>query len=257
MAEQQVEQGKINVRISGGIGSLSFFHPKGNSLPGGLLRQLAKEITELGKNDEVRVVALYSEGEDGPFCAGASFDELLAIDGFEQAKHFFMGFAQVILAMKECPKFVITRIQGKAVGGGVGLVAASDYALASSGASIKLSEFALGFGPFVIGPAVERRVGKAAFTSAAIDTDWREAAWAREKGLYAEVFDSFPVLDGAFATLAGKLAESSPDAVLQLKRVFWQGTENWDRLLPERAELSARLVLTDFTRQKIEEFKKR
>ncbi|HSR68149.1 MAG TPA: enoyl-CoA hydratase/isomerase family protein [Acidobacteriota bacterium] len=257
MAEQKIEQGKIKVRISGGIGSLSFYHPKGNSLPGDLLRQLAQEITELGRNDEVKVVALYSEREDGPFCAGASFDELLSIESFNQAKEFFMGFAEVILAMKNCPKFVITRVQGKAVGGGVGVVAASDYALASSSASIKLSEFALGFGPFVIGPAVERRIGKAAFTAAAIDTDWREANWAREKGLYSEVFDSFPVLDGAFATLAGRLAESSLDAIRDLKRIFWQGSEDWDRLLPERAELSARLVLTDFTRQKIEAFKNR
>ncbi|MEE8587694.1 MAG: enoyl-CoA hydratase/isomerase family protein [Acidobacteriota bacterium] len=250
------ETGSVDAQIADGVAEVSFFHPQKNSLPGGLLRRLAAEIDGLGRNDEVRVVALRSLG-DGPFCAGASFDEMLAAQDFEQARTFFMGFAQVILAMKKCPKFVVTRVQGKAVGGGVGLIAASDYVLASQRASIKLAEFALGFGPFVIGPAVERKIGQGAFAAASIDTEWRDANWCTANGLYTEIYESSEELDGAFARLTSRLAKTSQEATTELKGIFWAGTDGWETLLPSRAEISARLILSDFTRNAISAFREK
>lgn len=248
------EDGAVDVQIREGVAEVSFFHPKKNSLPGDLLRRLAGAIEMLGDLEKARIVALQSRGE-GPFCAGASFDEMLAAQDFEQARAFFMGFAQVILAMKKCPKFIVTRVQGKAVGGGVGLIAASDYVLASQRAWIKLAEFALGFGPFVIGPAVERKIGKAAFAAASLDTDWRHADWCKTHGLYTQVFESQQDLESAFGDLTCRLAKTNPEAVAELKKIFWEGTDEWDTLLPARAEISARLILSDFTRNAISAFK--
>lgn len=243
---------KINIRD--GVGTLTFFHPKKNSLPGALLTEIAQGIRRLGEADNARVVVLRSGGE-GPFCAGASFDELLAIRNFEQGKEFFMGFARLILAMKKCPKPIIARVQGKAVGGGVGVVAAADYALASASAALKLSELAIGIGPFVIGPAVERKIGRGNFSALALDTEWRDANWAKTHGLYSEVFGGAAELDAAVAALAEKLAKFNPEALAKLKTVFWEGTEHWDELLEARAEMSGRLVLSDFTRSAIAAFK--
>lgn len=248
--------GYVNTNIENGIATIEFFHPKKNSLPGNLLKELAAAVKSAGKNDAARVMVLRSAGE-GPFCAGASFDELLAIDSFERGKEFFMGFARLILAMKKAPKFILTRVQGKVVGGGVGVVSASDYALATERASIKLSELALGIGPFVVGPAVERKIGSGAFAALSIDTDWRDAAWAKTHGMYAGVYESIAELDAAVDALAHKLAASSPDAMAQLKAVFWQGTEQWDELLEARAEMSGRLVLSEFTSRSIQQFKQK
>ncbi len=248
------ENGHVTIDIQNGIATITFFHPKKNSLPGNLLAELARGVESLGANDNAKVIVLQSEGE-GPFCAGASFDELLAIENFEQGKTFFMGFARLILAMKQCPKFVIARIQGKAVGGGVGVASAADYTLATDRAAIKLSELALGIGPFVVGPAVERKIGNGPFGALSIDTGWRDAAWAKTHGLYADVFDSIEKLDTAVAALAQKLAQSSPEAMAKLKATFWKGTEHWDELLESRAEMSGKLVLSEFTSQAIAAFK--
>jgi methylglutaconyl-CoA hydratase len=248
------ESGKVSIDIKDRIGTVTFFHPKKNSLPGALLQKLANAITELGKNDDVRVIILTSEG-DGPFCAGASFDELLSIKNFEQGKEFFMGFARVILAMKKAPKFIIARVHGKTVGGGIGVISAADYALALNSASVKLSELALGIGPFVIEPAVVKKIGPGAFSAMTIDADWRTAEWAKNHGLFANTFDKIEELDSAIQTLAKKLAESSPEAMGELKATFWEGTEDWDRLLEKRAEISGKLVLSEFTRKYIEAFR--
>ena len=251
------ENGKAETRIENGIATVSFFHPQSNSLPGSLLRKLAAEIESAGTNKEVKVIILQSEG-DKSFCAGASFDELMSIQNLEEGKKFFSGFAAVINAMRKASKFVIARVQGKAVGGGVGLACAADYTLASNQASVKLSELAVGIGPFVVGPAVERKIGSAAFAQLSINaTEWHTAQWAQDRGLYAEIFPSTDELDKAVIALAYKLAESNPDAMHELKKVFWKGTENWDTLLNERAEISGRLVLSDFTRSAIEKFKKK
>ncbi len=251
-----IEPGKVHSEIQNGIGTVTFFHPKKNSLPGALLREMAAKVTELGRNDEARVIVLRSEGE-GPFCAGASFDELLAIENPAQGKEFFMGFARLILAMKNAPKFVITRVQGKAVGGGVGVISASDYSIAVLGAAVKLSELALGIGPFVVGPAVERRIGSAAFTAMSIDTNWREGEWAYEHGLYNEVYDDLSSLDAGVDRFARKLAGYSPAAMAELKKIFWEGAENWEQLLEERAEQSGKLILGSFARKYIESFRKK
>ena len=250
------DSGSVRVDIKAGVGGISFHHPKGNSLPAHLLRRLTRSVDDLGANADIRVLTLSSRGE-GAFCAGASFDEILAVKEELDAREYFLGFGRLILAMKRCPKFILTRVQGKAVGGGVGVIAASDYVLAHQEAALKLSEFALGFGPFVIGPAVERKIGLAAFAEASIDTEWRSASWAAERGLYKQVFSTLEELDPAFDSLASRLARASPEATAALKSVFWQDTEDWDELLARRAEISGRLVLSDFTSEAISAFRKR
>ena len=249
------EAGNIDLEIANGIATVTFFHPKKNSLPARLLRKLAATIDEAGANDIARVLVLRSAG-DGPFCAGASFDELLAVKDVAGAKEFFLGFAHVILAMKRCPKFIICRVQGKGVGGAVGLMSASDYVFAVEGASIKLSEFAIGIGPFVIGLPVERKSGTAAFTAMSVDADWRDAMWAESHGLYTKVVGSIPELDKAVTSFAEVLAKRSPEAAADIKRMTWRGTDDWEALLAERAEASGRLVLTEYTAKAIAEFKK-
>ena len=252
-----IEQGGVNVSIDNSIASIEFHHPLSNSLPGKVLQELANTITEVGTNDAVKVIILKSAGERA-FCAGASFDELISIDTLETGKVFFSGFANVINAARKCPKLIIGRVQGKAVGGGVGMASAVDYCMATKFASVKLSELAVGIGPFVVGPAVERKIGTSAMSQLAIDaTEWQTAQWAKDKGLYTEIFDSVDEMDSAIEKLAKTLANSNPEAMQMLKTVFWEGTEHWDDLLVERAALSGKLVLSDFTRNAINKFKKK
>ena len=251
-----VAGGDVSITISDGIGTVTFSHPKGNSLPGALLARLAEAITWVGRDGAAKVILLRSDGS-GPFCAGASFDELVSIGSMEQGEEFFSGFARVILAMIRAPKFVIVRVQGRTAGGGVGISAAADYAFAVQGASAKLSELAVGIGPFVVGPAIERRIGLGPYAAMAVDADWRDADWCERHGLYAQVYDDVATMDAAINGLAGTLAASNPDAMLALKRVFWQGTEEWDTLLEERARMSGTLVLSQFTRSAIAKFKAR
>lgn len=237
------------------ITTVEFFHPQSNSLPGKILNQLAEAIHEASANKDAAVIVLKSAGEKA-FCAGASFDELLQINSDEQGLYFFSGFAKVINAIRVSPKFVIARIQGKCVGGGVGLAAAADYSIATENSDIKLSELAVGIGPFVVGPAVERKMGTSAFSALAIDaSSWRNAGWAFNHGLFAELHSSIEQLDEAVMKLAKTLSQSNPEAMMELKKVFWKGTEHWDNLLTERAGISGRLVLSDFTRNAIEKFK--
>ena len=249
------DQGTINVDITDNIGTIEFHHPKGNSLPGAMLRELADTVTDTGNKMEVHVIVLRSKGE-GAFCAGASFDELMAISDFEEGKEFFMGFALVLNAMRKCPKLIVARIQGKTVGGGVGLASAADYAVAHESASVKLSELALGIGPFVVGPAVRRKVGDSAFSTLSLDpASWYDAAWSREKGLYSKVCPTHDDLDEQVDALAERLSNYSPVAMKELKTVLWKGTDHWDSLMEQRAEISGRLVLSDYTRNFIKEFK--
>ena len=251
-----LEQGSVTTTINEqGIAHLEFFHPLSNSMPGKLLGELAQEIRSLGTNDAVKVIVLRSAG-DRTFCGGASFDELVSIEDFETGKRFFSGFANVINACRTCPKLIIGRVQGKAVGGGVGLASATDYCFATKFADVKLSELAVGIGPFVVGPAVERKMGTSAMSQLAINaTEFKSAHWAREKGLYTDVFDSIQDMDAAIDALANRLAASNPEAMRMLKEIFWRGTENWDTLLIQRAEMSGKLVLSDFTKNAIAAFK--
>lgn len=252
-----VNQGNVVQTIDQGVATIEFSHPLSNSLPGRVLAKLANTITSLGEDDTVKIIVIRSAG-DRAFCAGASFDELVAIDNLKTGKVFFSGFANVINACRTCPKLIIGRVQGKAVGGGVGLAAAFDYTLATQHAFVKLSELAVGIGPFVVGPAVERKIGVSAMSQLAINaTEWQSAAWARSKGLYTAVYDTADAMDEAIDALVNKLCQSNPEAMRQLKQVFWQGTEHWDRLLAERAEISGQLVLSDFTKQAIAKFKKK
>jgi methylglutaconyl-CoA hydratase len=251
---QDLNQPYVKLEIQNKIGYVTFFHPNSNSLPGSLLRELATTIESASNSSEVNVIVLKSAGEKA-FCAGASFDELVNITDLETGDYFFSGFALVINAIRNSSKFVIGRVQGKAVGGGVGLAAACDYTFASTRSDAKLSELALGIGPFVVGPAVERKIGTSAFAEMSIDYDWRSAEWSKSKGLYVDIFETTDALDAAVNNLATKLANNSPEAMADLKRVLWEGTENWDTLLFERAKISGRLVLSEFTKNYINEFK--
>lgn len=250
-----METGKVETSITNGIASIEFFHPQSNSMPGALLRNLAEEIEQAGNNENAKVIIIKSSGEKA-FCAGASFDELISISDLETGKKFFSGFAAVINAMRKAPKFIIARVQGKAVGGGVGIASAADYTLATDAASVKLSELNVGIGPFVVGPAVERKLGSSAFSALSINaSEWMSAEWAREKGLYVSIYPTIAELDKVVEELATKLSQSNPEAMMQLKKICWAGTENWDKLLAERAEMSGRLVLSEFTKKFIEKFK--
>jgi methylglutaconyl-CoA hydratase len=248
-------EGYVKTVVHQQVGSIEFYHPQSNSLPGQLLEELAKQINHAAHNPEITVILLRSGGEK-TFCAGASFDELMTIDSLDKGKKFFQGFASVINAMRKCPKFIIARIQGKCVGGGVGLASAADYCIATDKADIKLSELAVGIGPFVVGPAVERKIGTSAFSQLAIDaTMWRNADWARRRGLFAETHSSIEEMDESIAKLALKLSRSNPEAMAEMKSIFWRGYENWDSLLEERAMISGRLVMSEFTREAIAAFK--
>lgn len=252
----KTQAGHIKSHNEGGITTITFYHPSHNSMPGKLLAELKYAIELAGKDDDCTLIVLQSEG-DRTFCAGASFDELVAIEDFPTGKEFFQGFARVINAIRTCPKIVIGRVQGKAVGGGVGIASACDYCMATKYASVKLSELAVGIGPFVIGPAVERKVGLSAFSQMALNaTEWQTAAWAKQKGLFTEVFESTEQLDEYIQHFTQDLVQKNPEALSLLKQVFWQGTDHWDALLEERAEMSGKLVLSDYAKNAIRGFLK-
>lgn len=253
----QHKEGYVRHEIDHGIATIEFFHPASNSLPAAVLNDLAKTINDIGIDDRVKVIILKSGGEKA-FCAGASFDELIAINNEKEGTVFFSGFAHVINAMRKCHKLIIGRIHGKAVGGGVGLIAATDYAIATTASAVKLSELAVGIGPFVVGPAVERKIGVSGFSQLAIDaTQWRSAEWAKRHGLYCELHETIADVDDSVKNLAERLAHSNPDAMAAMKKIFWHGTEHWDELLMQRAGISGRLVISDFTRHAINSFKAR
>jgi len=245
----------VKLEIINEVGYIEFFHPAHNSLPGDILAKLAQTITDAGTNDAIKVIVLKSGG-DRTFCAGASFNELININDEATGKVFFSGFANVINAMRKCPKFIIGRVQGKTVGGGVGLAAATDYCMATKFAAIKLSELNIGIGPFVVGPAIERKMGLSAMSQIAIDANtFYSPEFAKDKGLYTHVFDSTEALDEAVKTTAEHLCTYNTEAMLEMKKVFWQGTDNWDALLAERAATSGKLVLSDFTKEKLKTYK--
>lgn len=252
-----MSEGYVKTSMDGGVATVTFHHPKGNSLPAAVLSALAAQIREAGTNPDVRVIVLRSDG-DKAFCAGASFDELVAINDEVAGLSFFSGFAHVINAIRTVPCLVLGRVQAKAVGGGVGLAAAVDVCYAHQGASARLSELAIGIGPFVVGPAVERKVGTGNFgLMSATPATWRSAEWCEQKGLYAATFATTEELDAAVEAHARELSGYSPEAMAELKRIIWRGTEDWDSLLIERAAVSGRLVLSAFTRNAIAEFKRK
>lgn len=247
--------GYVKSETHKGITTIEFFHPQSNSLPGKILHDLSVAIQHAGQDPDTIVIILRSAGEKA-FCAGASFDELGAIKNEKEGLAFFSGFAQVINAMRLCPKFIIGRIHGKCVGGGVGLAASVDYAIASEAAEVRLSELAVGIGPFVVGPALERKIGASAFSQLSIDAShWRNADWARRKGLFAELHATTEEMDESIHRLVNTLSHSNPDAMAEMKKIFWKGTEHWDHMLVDRAKISGRLVLSEFTKNAIEKFK--
>ena len=251
----QNPNGSLFTTIENKIATLEFGHPASNSFPSDLLNRLTNELNNLSNNSSVSVIVLKSSGS-GAFCAGASFNELLAVSNQEEATQFFSGFANVLNAMRNCLKIIVGRIHGKAVGGGVGIAAACDYALATTESTIKLSELAIGIGPFVIEPAVTRKIGKSAMAEMTLETEWKSSNWAKQKGLYAKVFETTTELDAEISAVANKLANYNPEALAEMKKVFWEGTENWNTLLYERAEISGKLVLSDFSKKALNQLKK-
>jgi methylglutaconyl-CoA hydratase len=250
----EFKEGYVKSHTEHGITTIEFFHPQGNSLPGKILEQITQEI-HYASSHETKVIILKSGGE-GAFCAGASFDELKSIKTEKEGLQFFQGFANLINGMRKCNKFIIGRVQGKCVGGGVGIAAACDYTIAVTAAEVKLSELSIGIGPFVVGPAVERKIGLSAFSQLAIDsTLWRNSDWAKKKGLFAEVHESVHNMDESVYRLANTLAHDGTEAMAEIKKMFWKGTEHWDHLLNERAAISGRLILSDFSKNAIEKFK--
>jgi methylglutaconyl-CoA hydratase len=253
----EIQEGYVKVEHQKEVTVIEFFHPQGNSLPAAILNDLSQEIHSAGLQKETKVIVLRSGGTVA-FCAGASFKELLAITTAEKGKKFFSGFANVINAMRRCPKLIIARIQGKCVGGGVGLAAAADYAIALEGADVKLSELSIGLGPFVVGPAIERKIGLSAFSHLAIDAGiWRPADWARRHGLYAELHPTAEDMNESIQRLANELAHANPEAIAELKKILWEGTENWDTVLHQRAAISGKLVINPFTKAALEKLKKK
>jgi len=248
--------GSLFTTIKNSIATVTFGHPSSNSFPRELLDRLTNEFTVLSSNSNVSVILIQSEGL-GAFCAGASFEELLAVSDAAAGTQFFSGFANLINAMRSCPKLIVGRIHGKAVGGGVGIASACDYALATKNASIKLSELAIGIGPFVIEPVVSKKIGKTAMTEMTLAAhEWKTADWAAAKGLYANIFETIEALDVAIADFTDKLSNYNPEALLEMKKVFWEGTQHWDTLLLERAAITGKLVLSDFTKKALSQFKK-
>lgn len=251
-----MSSGKIQTSIRNHIATITFSHPASNSFPSHLLKRLIENINRISDDDKAHVIILQSEG-DRAFCAGASFDELVSIKNLQEGEDFFLGFANLINSMRTCKKLIIGRVQGKVVGGGVGILSACDYVFATEKADIKLSELSIGIGPFVIAPAVERKIGLSAFSELTLDAEhWQTAYWAKDKGLYNKVFDKTRTMDEFVYILAKKLANYHPQALLEMKNVLWKNTKHWDKLLLERAEISGKLVLSDFTKKALQKFKK-
>ena len=241
--------------IKNNISFIEFYHPSHNSLPGDILQKLVSLIKNAGNNKDIKVIVLQSGG-DRTFCAGASFKELVNISDEDSGKTFFSGFANVINAMRICPKLIIGRIQGKTVGGGVGIIAACDYCLATKYAEIKLSELNIGIGPFVIGPVIERKIGLSSLSQISLNpSKFFTTSWAKDNGLYAEVFENISQLDLAVQAFAEELCSFNQEAVNEIKKLFWRGTDHWDILLEEQAIISGRLVLSSFTKEKLNKFK--
>lgn len=245
----------VKLKNKNGVGYIEFFHPSHNSLPSNLLSELVRNISSAGEDDNIKVIVMQSGG-DRTFCAGASFEELVAIENEQTGKEFFSGFANVINAMRKCPKFIIGRVQGKTVGGGVGLASATDYCMATRYADIKLSELNVGIGPFVVGPSIRRKIGLSAMSQIAMDANsFYSADWAMQKGLYTKVFNSIEELDKGVVDFTENLKTYNPKAMTEMKTMFWRETEDWDQLLAQRARISGRLVLSDFTKEKLKEYK--
>ena len=251
-----MNNGFVTQELKNNVAEITFGTPKSNSLPGEILEKLAQTILESGKDENVKAILLKSEGEKA-FCAGASFDELLEIEELEKSKIFFSGFAKVLNAMRNCGKIVVVRIQGKTTGGGVGIACAADYCFATKDSAMALTELNLGIGPFVIGPYVERKIGKSAYGAMSIDADFRSADWCEKHDVYHSVSGNILDMDGKIEAFMQKLSERSVEALALIKKVSWEGSEHFDQLMPERILMSATLILEDSAKENIGKIKER
>jgi methylglutaconyl-CoA hydratase len=245
----------VRTETQGALSIIEFYYPPVNSLPGFILKKLENAIIKEGENPDTHLILLRSGGKRA-FCAGASFDELSEIGNLEDGKKFFSGFANVINAMRKSSKIIVGRVHGKTVGGGVGLVCAMDYCFAVEKAAIRLSELAVGIGPFVVGPAVERKIGLAKMTQITLTpATWQSSDWAKDSGMFTEVFPTVSEMDQHIIEFTNTLLSYNPRALHDLKRTLWEGYDHWDALLIQRAEISGKLVLSEFTRSAIAKFK--
>ena len=254
MTNQPMTEG-IQVFKGSAVARIQFAHEKQNAFPATHLKALQLAFEKVSSDDDVHVIVLQSDPSKA-FCAGASIDDLLNVKTAKEGKAFFMGFANVLNAMRRCPQPIIGRIHGKAVGGGVGLIAACDYALATTHTQIKLSEIAIGIGPFVIAPALLRKIGTAAMSELSLTAHaWKSADWAHSKGLLSELHSDFEALEEAVVKHANRLAAYTPQAVTELKKALWKGTEDWDNLLEHNAAISGRHVFSEQTQKTLNELK--
>lgn len=245
----------VSYELVDGIAIIEFFHPQHNSLPLHLLQELTNALKKASNSEAAKVVLLKSGG-DRTFCAGASLEELISISDESTGKQFFSGFGAVINAIRENHKLVVARIQGKAVGGGVGLIAAADSSFATKTASVRLSELNIGIGPFVIAPAVKRKIGLSAFSRLSLHpTEWMGAEEAAKNGLFTRIFDTAALMDTFLESYLKQLVNYNPEALKNMKNVLWEGTEHWPELLDERASMSGKLVLSSHTKQALAKFK--
>ena len=251
-----MNNGFVTQELKNNIAEITFGTPKSNALPGEILEKMAQTIIESGRDENVKAILLKSEG-DKAFCAGASFDELLEIDDLENSKIFFGGFAKVLNAMRSCGKLVVVRVQGKTTGGGVGIACAADYCFATKDSAMALTELNLGIGPFVIGPYVERKIGKSAYEAMSIDADFRSADWCEKHDVYHSVSENIQEMDGEIEAFMNKLSERSAEALALIKKVSWEGSEHFDQLMPERILMSASLILEDSAKENIQKIKER
>ncbi len=243
---QVIMEEYLNIEMHGNYAVIEFFHPSHNSLHTGLLDKLRIAIDDLEKEESVNCILLKSGG-DRTFCAGANFDEMKSISNFDEGKKFFSGFGKVIQSMKKSSKIIVGRIQGKAVGGGVGIIAACDIAFATKFASIRLSELSIGIGPFVIEPAVTRKLGISGFSELTLrPLVWKDALWVKSKGMFSEVFKTTELLDDYVDKYIKSLSSYSPVAIREIKKMLWHGTESWDSLMEKRAEISGELAMKNY-----------
>lgn len=242
--------GNVQLEKNKKIGRIKFFHPKGNSLPSNLLDELVQAFEKSEKDPDIRVIVLESKGNS--FCAGASLKELKKLKNIDETTSFFMGFADLLNTIRKMSKFVLAKVHGKVVGGGVGLVAVCDYAFATNAALIKLSELSIGLGPYVIEPAVSRKIGTTAFTQLSLDSaEWKSAQWGLENGLYAKCVTDKKALDQTVINNAERLSNYDQQSLRHLRKLHWKDTNNWESLLPKNAKITAKLALSDFTQNKI------
>lgn len=201
-----------------------------NAFDDTLIQSLTKAFTRLGKDANVRVIILRAEGS--AFCAGADLNWMQrSVDfSFSENVQDAHHLAAMLKAIYDCPKPVIARVHGAAFGGGVGLVAACDIALATESAKFCLSETRLGLIPAVISPFVVPKIGQTAARRYFLTAEVFSATQAAHLNLVTEVASDEAALDALLAKIVGAILANGPEALSQSKVLLEQITHfAWDR----------------------------